>query len=109
MFIRPRRHDIDHLAGRPKLPRTGGRRGGDAAPTTLQVPTFFSDATRDSATGIIYLKVVNPMDTPQPIRVMVSGVAGIKPRGQLIELKSNTLEDLNSITEPTKIVPVTMK
>ncbi len=47
------------------------------------------------------------MDTPQPIHVMVSGVAGIKPSGQLIELKSNTLEDLNSITEPTKIVPVT--
>jgi alpha-L-arabinofuranosidase len=92
-----------------EIPRTGGRRGGDAALTTLQVPTFFYDATRDSETGTIYLKVVNPLDTPQPINVMISGIAGIKPSGQLIELKSNNPEDLNSITEPTKIVPVTME
>jgi alpha-L-arabinofuranosidase len=50
---------------------------------------------------------VNPSDTPQPIHVTVSGVAGIKPNGQLIEMKSTNLEDLNSITEPTRIVPVT--
>jgi alpha-L-arabinofuranosidase len=91
-----------------EVPRTGGRRGGDAAPATLQVPMFFHDATRDSTTGTIYLKVVNPVDTPQPIHLIVSGIAGIKPSGQLIELKSNTIEDLNSITEPTRIVPVTM-
>jgi alpha-N-arabinofuranosidase len=93
-----------------EIPRTGGRRGGDAAaPTTLTVPTFFHSATRDSVTGTIYLKVVNPMDTPQPIHVKVSGVRSIEPSGQIVELKGAKLADLNTITEPTKVVPTTAK
>jgi alpha-N-arabinofuranosidase len=73
------------------------------------VPTFFHSATRDSVTGTIYLKVVNPMDTPQPIHVKVSGVRSIEPSGQIVELKGAKLADLNTITEPTKVVPTTAK
>jgi alpha-N-arabinofuranosidase len=93
-----------------EIPRQGGRRGGaDANVTTMQVPLLFHSVTRDSATGTIYVKVVNPMDTPQPLRIQVSGVSKIEPNGELVELKSAALADLNTITEPTRIVPVTTK
>ncbi len=93
------------------IPRTSGRqRGGEAAaPTTVKVPLFFYDATRDSANGTIYVKVVNPMGAPQPVRMKISGVAGIEASGQLVELKGASLIDLNTINTPTKIVPVTTK
>jgi alpha-N-arabinofuranosidase len=45
-----------------------------------RVPTLFFDATRDSRTGTIYLKLVMSASSP---------------------------EDTNSITAPRKIVPVT--
>ncbi len=87
------------------IPRreTAGGRGGGAA----QTPRFFYSATRDSADGTIYLKVVNPVETPQPVQVKISGVKSIEPSGRLIELKGADPTDLNTITAPTKVVPVT--
>ena len=68
---------------------------------------LFFDATRDSKTGTIYLKVVNRAGTPQPVRVEVSGLAAVESKGQAITLSASSPDDTNSITEPTKIVPVT--
>jgi alpha-N-arabinofuranosidase len=69
--------------------------------------TLFFDATRDSQTGEIFLKIVNRSATPQPIRVELSGIANVDPKGQSIALTAASPTDTNSITEPTKIVPVT--
>jgi alpha-N-arabinofuranosidase len=71
------------------------------------VPTLFFDATRDSKTGEIYLKIVNRAATPQPIRVELSGIASVDPKGQTIAIAATSPTDTNSITEPAKIVPVT--
>jgi alpha-N-arabinofuranosidase len=71
------------------------------------VPTLFFDATRDSKTGTIYLKVVNRAGTPQPVRVEVSGLAAVEAKGQAITLSASTPDETNSITEPAKIVPIT--
>jgi alpha-N-arabinofuranosidase len=68
----------------------------------------FFDATRDSQTGTIYLKVVNRAGTPQPVHVEISGLGAVEPKGQIITLSAKAPDDTNSITEPTKIVPVTM-
>jgi alpha-N-arabinofuranosidase len=67
----------------------------------------FFDATRDSKTGIIFLKVVNRAGTPQPVKVEISGLSAVEAAGQAITLSASSPDDTNSITEPTKIVPIT--
>jgi alpha-N-arabinofuranosidase len=91
-----------------------GRAGADQqppppAPPSQQVPTLFYNATRDSKTGTIYLKVVNTADTPQPLRVQISGLSKIDSSGQAIVLSASSPTDTNSIDDPTKIAPVTSK
>jgi alpha-N-arabinofuranosidase len=71
------------------------------------VPLLFFNATRDTKTGTIYVKVVNRGSAPQAVRVQVSGVTGVEPKGQLVALTGSGPEDTNSITQPAKIVPVT--
>ncbi|HTY88271.1 MAG TPA: alpha-L-arabinofuranosidase C-terminal domain-containing protein [Candidatus Acidoferrum sp.] len=86
-------------------------RGGvdQPAPPPQEVPTLFFDATRDRQSGTIYLKVVNRQGTPQTVKIEISGVAAVEPRGTATVLKANSPEDTNSIQEPTKIIPVTEK
>jgi alpha-N-arabinofuranosidase len=96
-------------------PAPGGRRGAPGTPTPppqpppppQQVPMVFFDATRDSKTGTIYLKVVNRAATPQPVQVEISGLSAVEAKGQAITLSAKTPDDTNSIAEPTKIAPVT--
>jgi alpha-N-arabinofuranosidase len=77
-------------------------------PPAQEVPTLFFDATRDSQSGTIYLKVVNSLGTPQPVKIEISGSA-IGAKGTAVVLKANRPDDTNSIPEPAKIVPVTEK
>jgi alpha-N-arabinofuranosidase len=93
-------------------PPAGRGRGAPAAtppplPPVQQVPLLFFDATRDSKTGTIYLKVVNRASTAQPVHVALSGLTSVEPKGQAITMAASSPEDTNSITEPRKIVPVT--
>ncbi len=64
-------------------------------------------ATRDSKSGIIYLKVVNAAGTAQPIRIHVSGAAKVEPEGELVSLAAGSLDDTNSLEHPGEIVPHT--
>jgi alpha-N-arabinofuranosidase len=84
------------------------RRGGvgQPRPPKEQVPTLFFNATRDGASGLIYLKVVNRLATPQSVKVEISGVPAVAARGTAIVLKANSLDDTNSLRDPTRIVPV---
>jgi alpha-N-arabinofuranosidase len=90
-----------------------GRRGANDTqpvpplPPVQQVPTLFFNATRDTKTGALYIKVVNRAGTPQPVRVELSGLAAVEPKGQMIALSASSPDDTNSIAEPAKIVPVT--
>ena len=77
------------------------------APPPVEVPTLFFDATRNSQTGEIFLKVVNRASAPQPIRVELTGLSSVDPKGQAIALTAASPSDTNSIAEPAKIVPVT--
>ncbi|HLX95887.1 MAG TPA: alpha-L-arabinofuranosidase C-terminal domain-containing protein [Verrucomicrobiae bacterium] len=85
------------------------RRGGieEPRPPIQSVRQIFFDATRDSRNGTIYLKVVNELGTPQPVKIEISGVATVEPEGAAVVLKANRPDDTNSIDEPTNIVPVT--
>jgi len=78
-------------------------------PAPKQVPALFYVATKDSKSGAIYLKVVNSASTAQDVQIKLDGAGSIAPEGTLITLSSAHPTDTNSITEPTKIAPVTTK
>ncbi len=83
-----------------------GRRGGGPRPP-VQLPSLFFVATRDSGKRTIYLKLVNTLGTPQPVRVLVKGVKSIAARGESVVLAADSSTATNTINEPTKVVPVT--
>jgi len=78
-------------------------------PAPRQLPSLFFDATRDSQTGTIYLKVVNRAATAQPLQIDISGVQSVAAKGTAIVLQAEKPEDTNSLLAPKKIVPVTKK
>lgn len=67
------------------------------------LPGLFGSATRDSKT--LYLKIVNALPTPQEVSIDLKG-ANVGSTGTLVTLTGD-LKGMNTITEPTKFVPVT--
>jgi alpha-N-arabinofuranosidase len=84
------------------------RRNGVALPTppAQMIQKIFFDATRDSGTGTLFLKMVNTLGTPQPVEVEISGVSSVEEKGKAIVMKANSQDDTNSIKEPTKVAPI---
>lgn len=76
-------------------------------PPKQLINKIFFDATRDSKSGTIYLKLVNTLGAPQPVKVQISGAKSIARKGTATVLLAASAEDTNSIKEPTKIVPMT--
>jgi alpha-N-arabinofuranosidase len=62
-------------------------------------------ATRDSKTGEIIVKLVNPQTNAVPLKIEISGVASLASEATAITLSGNP-DDSNSITQPKKIVPI---
>jgi alpha-L-arabinofuranosidase len=85
------------------------RRNGVEQPAEppLDLRKVFFDATRDSQSGTIFLKLVNSLGTPQPVKVDISGANNISDKGTLMVLKADKPDDTNSIQEPAKIIPIT--
>lgn len=74
-------------------------------PPMQQIQKIFFDATRDSGNGTVFLKLVNSLGTPQPVKIEISGFKKIGDKGTLTILNADKLDDTNSIHEPEKIVP----
>ena len=98
--------DISTYAWQPPRRRNGGGGTNQPPPEPQQVPTLYFDATRDSANGTIYLKVVNRLGVEQPINVELNGVTSVEANGKALVMKASSPDDTNSIKEPMKIVPV---
>lgn len=75
-------------------------------PPAQMIDKVFFDATRDSQSGTIFLKLVNTLGTPQPVMVDISGVMDVASKGQAIVLKAHSPDDTNSIKQPKNIVPI---
>ena len=71
------------------------------------IPAMFFLVTKNTKTGIIYLKVVNSTAIAQKVKLDIKGVASVASKGTAITLKASSPEDTNTITEPEKIVPST--
>jgi len=72
----------------------------DGADTSIQ-----SAATRDSRTGEIFLKLVNPQPTAEQLNIHIKGVGSLGSKATATTLAGNP-EDTNSIAEPRKVTPV---
>jgi alpha-N-arabinofuranosidase len=65
-------------------------------------------ATRDSASGTIYAKLVNPGDADAPVRIDVNGARALAPSATAITLAA-AADATNSIDAPETVVPKTSK
>jgi len=82
------------------------RRGG-ATPPSRQVPFIFYDATRDTSSGVIYLKVVNTGGDERTVHIQIDGNVKISPNGESVAMSAGTPDATDSIAEPNKIIPIT--
>ncbi len=72
-----------------------------AAETSIQ-----GSATRDSKTGELILKLMNPAATPTTLRIQLKGVSALRSKATVITL-AGCPEDTNSLQHPRNVVPVT--
>jgi hypothetical protein len=69
-------------------------------------PRFFYSVTRDTAKGMVYLKLVNANSTAQSVKIDFSGASTIAGTGRLVTLSGANPAETNTISVPTRIVPV---
>ena len=82
--------------------------GNQVVASTLQNagPRLFYSVTRDKAKGVLYLKVVNASSKPQTLEIQLDGATKVNGTAKLTSLSGHTMEETNSITDPTRIIPV---
>jgi len=86
-------------------------RGDTVVPAAMtEAPAgFFYSATRSSATGTVWLKIVNLNATEQTVQFDLNGAKKVAAKGTLIVLTSANSADTNTLTDPAKVKPVTTK
>ena len=80
--------------------------GDEILATTPAGTSVQGCATRDSRTGEIFVKLVNPATNAVPLNVEIKGATSLASKGTAITLAGNP-DDLNSITQPKQVAPVT--
>jgi alpha-L-arabinofuranosidase len=71
------------------------------------VKSLYASASRVEKTGEVVLKVVNTSNSELPTDIKLNGVGALKGPAQAIVLTSQNPTDENSLTDPTKVAPVT--
>jgi alpha-N-arabinofuranosidase len=80
---------------------------GDEILSTASAETLVQgSATRDSKTGEIFVKLVNPQATDEHLSIEIKSVGSLASKGSAITLTGKP-EDSNSISRPRNAVPVT--
>jgi len=85
--------------------------GDVVLPTTLTTTggsKFYESASQNSQTGTIYIKGVNATAQAQKVNIVLDG-SGVSPQATATVLRSASLQDTNTLSEPRKVVPVTTK
>ena len=67
---------------------------------------FFCSVTRDPMKGVVYLKLVNASSVAQPVEIGLTGAASVEKTATLVSLSANNPAETNTISAPTRIVPV---
>ena len=79
--------------------------GDEILSTASDETSVQGSATRDSKTGEIILKLVNPQPTEESLTIEIKGVHALDPEAGAITL-AGAPEDTNSISHPRNVVPV---
>ena len=80
--------------------------GDEILPVTFSGTSVQGCATRDSQTGEIIVKLVNPELTSQWVPIEIKGVTVLASKATVITLAGNP-EDTNSTSHPKNVVPIT--
>jgi alpha-N-arabinofuranosidase len=67
---------------------------------------IYASSVWDNVTNEVILKIVNSSDKDLEREVMIEGRGKLNPKATLIVLKSDSLEEVNSLDEPKNISPV---
>lgn len=78
-----------------------------APPPPQRIREIFFNATRASADGTIYLKVVNVSSVAHEVNIQIDGVSSIEPTGEEVTLCGASLAETNTLQDPERIVPRT--
>jgi alpha-N-arabinofuranosidase len=81
--------------------------GDSILKTSVANPPLHYSATKDSGTGVIYLKIVNTQSTPKPVDITLQGAASLASEATATTLSAPSSSDSNSIENPANVVPVT--
>ena len=82
---------------------------GTEVPTCSQTGgggRFFYSVTRDPAKGEVFLKLVNASSLAQPVEIDMEGASSVSSTGTLVSLSGTNDAETNTISTPTRIVPV---
>jgi alpha-L-arabinofuranosidase len=76
------------------------------ANASLTLYGIMTEEINYSKTHQLHLKLVNASSLPQQVEVKLTGAAKVQPKATVTTLSGKTTQDTNSITNPTRIVPV---
>ena len=77
-----------------------------SAKADTDAPRFFYSATRSTATGVMYLKLVNASSEPLPVKIQLEGAKSVAANGKIVTLSAKTTAATNTLMHPSEIVPV---
>jgi alpha-N-arabinofuranosidase len=80
--------------------------GDEILKATTSDTSVLVSATRDSRSGMIYAKLVNPGDSQASVRIDLTGVKSLSASATAITLAGDA-QATNTIDAPDKVVPVT--
>jgi alpha-N-arabinofuranosidase len=80
-----------------------GRRGG--TPPPRRVSAIYYSATRDTKSGVIYLKIVNVDGRAQRVNVQFNDTTKISSKAEAVVLSASSPSDTNLINDANKLVP----
>jgi alpha-N-arabinofuranosidase len=81
--------------------------GDEILPAASANTSVQGAATRDSKTGEVFIKLVNPQPTPESLQVVLKGITSLASKTTVLIL-SAAPEETNSIEHPRNVVPATM-
>ena len=77
-----------------------------AADSAGLTPLAYS-VSRSSKNGVVYIKVVNRLATPQTTQITLQGAAFSGRQGKAITLAASSVSETNTLTDPKHIIPKT--
>ena len=71
------------------------------------LPSISATAGLQEKTGLVILKIVNPVNAPQVCKIILKYKQQIKYKGEAYVMTSGNILDVNSVKDPEKVVPMT--